>query len=49
MHIGRPIHEFVVKEGERESFRKRAHRPKSAQAPASRAEIIIACEGREQQ
>lgn len=43
MRIGRPIPELVVTQGERESLQNWARRPKSAQALALRAKIILAC------
>jgi transposase/AraC-like DNA-binding protein len=43
MRIGRPIPELVVTQGERESLMNWARRPKSAQALALRARIILAC------
>ena len=43
MRIGRPIPELVVTQGELESLQNWARRPKSAQALALRAKIILAC------
>lgn len=43
MRIGRPIPELVVTTGELESLQNWARRPKSAQALALRARIILAC------
>jgi transposase len=43
MRIGRPIPELVVTQSERESLQNWARRPKSAQALALRARIILAC------
>jgi hypothetical protein len=43
MRIGRPIPELGVTQGERESLQNWARRPKSAQALALRAKIILAC------
>jgi len=43
MRIGRPIPELVVTQSERESLQSWARRPKSAQALALRARIILAC------
>jgi len=43
MRIGRPIPELVLTQDERESLMNWARRPKSAQALALRARIILAC------
>ena len=43
MRIGRPIPELVVTTGELESLQIWARRPKSAQALALRARVILAC------
>lgn len=43
MRIGRPIPELVVTQGELESLQNWARRPKSAQALALLAKIILAC------
>jgi len=43
MRIGRPIPELVISEGERSTLQSWARRPKSAQALALRAKIILAC------
>ncbi len=43
MRIGRPIPEFVITPEERSALQNWARRPKSAQALALRAKIILAC------
>jgi transposase len=43
MRIGRPIPELVISEEERSTLQSWARRPKSAQALALRAKIILAC------
>jgi transposase len=43
MRLGRPIPELVISEEERRTLQSWARRPKSAQALALRAKIILAC------
>ena len=45
MRIGRPIPELVITEEERSTLQSWARRPKSAQALALRAKIILGCAG----
>src|SRR6185369_10580824 len=43
MRMGRPKAELVVTEAEREALERWARRPKTAQALAQRARIVLAC------
>jgi hypothetical protein len=43
MRIGRPIPDLMITEQERSTLQSWARRPKSAQALALRAKIILAC------
>src|SRR5215469_8872952 len=43
MRIGRPIPELSLSEAERTTLQNWARRPKSAQALAARAKLILAC------
>ena len=43
MRIGRPVPELILSDGERETLQNWARRPKSAQALALRARMILRC------